>query len=133
MSFARRMEVEISPEAVWSLLEQQDERLRELCEAMARLEGKMENLTADVAVVCEGYGSARCVERGERLRVLEKTASNISELPKTNPACVEAKERLGYLEKKFDTLNTRLMWLLCSALLSLFTLASRSLWGFVAQ
>jgi hypothetical protein len=125
------MDVDIPPGAVWSLLEQQDERLRELCAVTTRLEEKIEGLAGGLSNICEGYGTARCVERGERLRVLEKSASKISELPKTNPACVEARDRLAFLETKFDKLNARLMWILCSALLSLFTIASRTLWSII--
>jgi hypothetical protein len=113
---------------IWAALSRQDERGREVRELLIRLEGKIEAMAGALADIRDGSGLPRCAERGVRLGQVESRLAELDGTPGESRACVEQRERLGFLEERFAMVCGRLWWFAGIISSALVALVARGVW-----
>lgn len=116
-----------APEGPWRMLEGLAEEGRATRELLLRVEGRLEHVSSCLEAMTSA-GLPRCAERGERLAQFERRLSALADAAGTRPACVEHRDRLGFVEDKLDTLGQRVWWVATSVGAAVIMLGLKSLW-----
>jgi uncharacterized coiled-coil protein SlyX len=115
-------------EHIRAMIAGQNDRLSEVRESMATMRARLESISENIERMSGENGMPRCARQEERISELARNIERMAALPGSGKACVEHTERLGFLERKLDTLCQRLWWFAGSVSLAVISLGIRMFW-----